>query len=516
MLLVVCCLLSADCCLSGDRRRCVMTSFQKNSQKERITFVAPGDASNWSPAAMPWDWPSQSLSHTSYVNGTNDKIHNHHLMGFVGSKSNQSIQGKPNTADENQRHTVSTPLDNITNQYTHHLDCFHIHELQPPSPKPHKHTIQRSSASKALNTCMPGLPSEKHSQTRLLNSGMNPRRADTSLDAKETEELRCRHSLMETLTKALFSDETTDLGQIENTWNINSGITNISENRLSEHDVLPGADTPMTIINIDKIQGVTSRRPLRALVDTGSKRTFIYKSALPIGCKPIELDDQVQTKLLDRVTQINQTVMFKDMVLPELSSTTHIVKPFNAYVVDVKATSFDIILGQDFNVALGINVINSQRVIQWNEKITPFRVVPIQTNRFKRASLHSALGLSPGALVFNRDMLLDIPVIADYEALQHKRMHIVKKNLERANRPRIKHHDYAIGDKILKLIYQPTKLQPRAEGPYTVTRVHVNGTITFQRTPLTTERINICHIKPFLRSKQLLLSIDMIDINFRS
>jgi transposase InsO family protein len=117
-----------------------------------------------------------------------------------------------------------------------------------------------------------------------------------------------------------------------------------------------------------------------------------------------------------------------------------------------------------------------------------------------RTALHSTLGLSPGALVFNRDMLLDIPVIADWEALSAKRQHIIAKNLKAANRKRIS-HDYATGDKILKLAYKPNKLQPRAEGPYEIVRVHCNGTVTIQLTPMVTERLNIRRIKPYWERK---------------
>ena len=37
-----------------------------------------------------------------------------------------------------------------------------------------------------------------------------------------------------------------------------------------------------------------------------------------------------------------------------------------------------------------------------------------------RAAKHSALGMSPGALVFRRDMLLDIPFVADWIAIREK------------------------------------------------------------------------------------------------
>jgi len=75
-----------------------------------------------------------------------------------------------------------------------------------------------------------------------------------------------------------------------------------------------------------------------------------------------------------------------------------------------------------------------------------------------QTALHSTQGLSPGALVFNRDVLLDIQVIADWEALQQKRQHVIKRNLGAANRKRATHHDCSVGDKVLKLVHKPNKL----------------------------------------------------------
>ena len=94
-------------------------------------------------------------------------------------------------------------------------------------------------------------------------------------------------------------------------------------------------------------------------------------------------------------------------------------------------------------------------------------------------------------------MLLNIPVVADLHFIEQKRQQLIQKNLERANRGRIRHYDYAIGNQVLKLIYQPKKLEPRTEGPFSITRVHVNGSVTIQKTPLTTERLNIRRVRPY-------------------
>jgi hypothetical protein len=48
-----------------------------------------------------------------------------------------------------------------------------------------------------------------------------------------------------------------------------------------------------------------------------------------------------------------------------------------------------------------------------------------------RTSIHTTLGLgsSPGSLVFNRDMLLNIPLIADWHAITQKCEHLINENL---------------------------------------------------------------------------------------
>ncbi len=94
-----------------------------------------------------------------------------------------------------------------------------------------------------------------------------------------------------------------------------------------------------------------------------------------------------------------------------------------------------------------------------------------------RAGIHSTLGSSPGSLVFNRDMFLNIPLIADWHAVTKRREHLVNENLMRENRKRHR-HDYAVDDRVLKKRHIPTKLGPRTVGPYRVIQTHVNGTVT--------------------------------------
>jgi transposase InsO family protein len=114
-----------------------------------------------------------------------------------------------------------------------------------------------------------------------------------------------------------------------------------------------------------------------------------------------------------------------------------------------------------------------------------------------RAAASGALnGISPGAFAFNRDMYLDIPLIADAIAIHQHRAALVDERLRLANLKRIS-HDYAVGEQVLQKVFDPSKLEERHVGPYRIERVHVNGTLTIRKDPNVTERINIRRLKPF-------------------
>jgi hypothetical protein len=76
-----------------------------------------------------------------------------------------------------------------------------------------------------------------------------------------------------------------------------------------------------------------------------------------------------------------------------------------------------------------------------------------------QAAIHSTLKISAGALVFHRDMFLDIPIIADLQLLQQQQQALIDKNLMRDNRQHIS-HDYQPGNEVLLLTYKPNKLDP--------------------------------------------------------
>ncbi|KAG7373312.1 hypothetical protein IV203_034036 [Nitzschia inconspicua] len=78
-----------------------------------------------------------------------------------------------------------------------------------------------------------------------------------------------------------------------------------------------------------------------------------------------------------------------------------------------------------------------------------------------RCTYNSVLKTTPGGLAFGRDMILNIPLITDLQQLQKRRQQLIDQRLILANTKRFS-YDYAIGDEVLKLTYNPDKLQPRA------------------------------------------------------
>jgi transposase InsO family protein len=115
-----------------------------------------------------------------------------------------------------------------------------------------------------------------------------------------------------------------------------------------------------------------------------------------------------------------------------------------------------------------------------------------------RCTYNSVLKTTPGGLAFGRDMVLNIPLVTDLQQLQKRRQELIDKRLIEANTKRFA-HDYAVGDEVLRLAYRPDKLEPRAFGPYTITRVHTNGTLSIEVSPGVVERINIRRVKPYRR-----------------
>ena len=140
--------------------------------------------------------------------------------------------------------------------------------------------------------------------------------------------------------------------------------------------------------------------------------------------------------------------------------------------------------------------------IDMADTVTPSDIDTFLTNASWaiRSTYHTVLKASPGAAIFGRDMLFDIPYIADWNKIGDYRQHQTDLNTKRENQQRVD-YDYQIGDKILIRkdgILRKTESRYDSE-PWTITSVHTNGTIRVER-GTKSERINIRRVTPYFEN----------------
>jgi hypothetical protein len=112
-----------------------------------------------------------------------------------------------------------------------------------------------------------------------------------------------------------------------------------------------------------------------------------------------------------------------------------------------------------------------------------------------RASMHRSLRTTPGALVFQRDMFLNIPLIANLQTIRERRQVLIDENLRRQN-IKCRSFNYVAGQNVMVKVPNPGKLDQRTVGPFHVHQVHANGTLTIQRNANVQELINIRRVMP--------------------
>jgi hypothetical protein len=100
--------------------------------------------------------------------------------------------------------------------------------------------------------------------------------------------------------------------------------------------------------------------------------------------------------------------------------------------------------------------------------------------------------------IFGRDMLFNIPFIASWNKIGNHRQHKTDLNREHKNSKQVD-YDYKVGDKVLLTQEGITckAESPYSKKPWTITTVHINGTIRIQR-GTQSERLNIRRVTPFV------------------
>jgi hypothetical protein len=192
-------------------------------------------------------------------------------------------------------------------------------------------------------------------------------------------------------------------------------------------------------------------RPIQATVDNGSEFKSVFKEMgdnLGIKCRPTTSYNPQGNSIIDRIHQVMGN-MLRSFELEERELDPE--DPWNKFL---QACAFGI-----------------------------------------RSTFHTTLQVSPGQLVFGRDMIHDVRFQANWDRIKNNKQKIIASSNRRENINRIK-HNYYVGDHILQKPGLQRKLSAPKEGPYTILKVGTNGTIKIQG-GIVHERVNISRIEPF-------------------
>jgi hypothetical protein len=114
------------------------------------------------------------------------------------------------------------------------------------------------------------------------------------------------------------------------------------------------------------------------------------------------------------------------------------------------------------------------------------------------STYHTVLKASPGVAIFGRNMLFNNLFIADWNKIGDYRQRQTILSTARKNSKEV-NYDYKICNKVLLTLEGILRKaeSPSSKEPWTITTVHVNGTIRIQcGTQL--ERLNIRRVTPFV------------------
>lgn len=125
-------------------------------------------------------------------------------------------------------------------------------------------------------------------------------------------------------------------------------------------------------MNTRLIQNCKNSRPLKALFDTSSERTMLNYRALPKGAHPKTVPG-TSVSGIHNTAVLNQEAMLHEISFPEITPTQQVPGPIRATMFKNEHSAYDIIIGLDVMIALGINVSCIAKTISWNGNSIPFR-----------------------------------------------------------------------------------------------------------------------------------------------
>ncbi len=103
----------------------------------------------------------------------------------------------------------------------------------------------------------------------------------------------------------------------------------------------------MTIMVVDSIGAVRSRKLLKVLLDSGSTITLINKKCLPKKYKPCQISQSRMVNTLAGSYQLSAMVIMRNLRLPELDKKRNIEQQ-TSLKFESDTCRYDVILGSEF------------------------------------------------------------------------------------------------------------------------------------------------------------------------
>ena len=91
---------------------------------------------------------------------------------------------------------------------------------------------------------------------------------------------------------------------------------------------------------------------------------------------------------------------------------------------------------------------------------------------------------------------MDVPLIADLDAIRDRRQQLIDENLIRLNKKRAD-KNYSVNDRVLIRFADPVKMEDIFPGPYRIARIFVKGTINLELEPTIFRRFSIKKVLPY-------------------
>ena len=241
---------------------------------------------------------------------------------------------------------------------------------------------------------------------------------------------------------------------------------------------------PLGILLSQTIQHASSKKPLKALFDSGSDKTFINRRVLPAAATPKTVPTTHFTTI-NGDKKVNQQVTLRGITLPEFSPTKRIDKPLEALVMDSDTCPYDIIIGLDFMVPVGIDLRCATQTMAWDGQVIPWK--PRSTFTSSKGFYDQLCIIADSYHIDNHDALAThqgITEILESKYDEHKTSEVAsqQKHLNRAQQRQLAHllakYTVLFNGKLGVYPHQKIHLtkashcRPFAQRPYPIAHAH--------------------------------------------